>query len=70
MVDSWDAVLQEYGRLSLSDVLEPAITYAESGFPFFQKNQHVNTLHTMDVLAQYPETAAIFPAGWSGPAYK
>ncbi|MFP3125447.1 gamma-glutamyltransferase [Ectobacillus funiculus] len=59
MVDSWDAVLREYGRLSLSDVLEPAITYAESGFPF-SKNQHVNTLHTMDVLAQYPETAAIF----------
>lgn len=59
MVDSWDAVLREYGRLSLSDVLEPAITYASSGFPF-SKNQHVNTLHNMDLFAQQPETAAIF----------
>lgn len=33
MVDSWDAVLKEYGRLSLADVLEPARDYAQNGFP-------------------------------------
>lgn len=59
MVDSWDAVVREYGRLSLSDVLEPAIEYAASGFPF-SKDQYVNTLKNAELLRSLPETAAIF----------
>ena len=32
-VDGWCQMLQRYGRLSLPEVLEPAIQYAEEGFP-------------------------------------
>ncbi|OBZ19017.1 gamma-glutamyltransferase [Bacillus sp. FJAT-27264] len=59
MVDSWDAVLKEYGRLSLAEVLEPAITYAASGFPF-SKDQHVNTTEFASFLSSMPKTASIY----------
>lgn len=59
MVDSWDAVLTEYGRLSLAEVLEPAIEYACSGFPF-SPDQYENTVKNEDVLRQYPETSSIY----------
>jgi gamma-glutamyltranspeptidase/glutathione hydrolase len=32
-VDGWDKLLRRFGRKHLSDVLAPAIAYAESGFP-------------------------------------
>ncbi|MCL9970917.1 gamma-glutamyltransferase [Anoxybacillus kestanbolensis] len=59
MVDSWDAIIKEYGRLSLADVLEPAIEYASSGFPF-SKDQYVNTMKNVNVLREYRETSSIF----------
>lgn len=33
MADGWDAIIKEYGRLTLGQVLEPAIDYAVNGFP-------------------------------------
>ncbi|MBO1512926.1 gamma-glutamyltransferase [Metabacillus bambusae] len=59
MVDSWDAVLKEYGRLSLGEVLEPAIEYALSGFPF-SMDQHENTVKNIDILQKDLDSAAIF----------
>ncbi|WP_047155015.1 gamma-glutamyltransferase [Aneurinibacillus tyrosinisolvens] len=59
MVDSWDAILQEYGRLSLGDVLEPAIVYAATGFPL-SKHQHENTVHNFSLLSRTPITSSIF----------
>ncbi len=32
-VDGWFELHERYGRLPMTDILEPAITYAESGFP-------------------------------------
>ena len=32
-VDGWDKLLRRFGRKKLSDLLEPAIRYAEDGFP-------------------------------------
>jgi gamma-glutamyltranspeptidase/glutathione hydrolase len=32
-VEAWDAILQAHGRLGLARVLQPAIRYAEEGFP-------------------------------------
>lgn len=59
MVDSWDAILREYGRLSLPEVLEPAIAYASEGFPL-SPNQHMNTLLAKDVLAANKYTSEIY----------
>ncbi|WP_379969783.1 gamma-glutamyltransferase [Ectobacillus sp. sgz5001026] len=63
MVDSWDAVLREYGRLSLAEVLEPAITYATEGFPMSSSHEE-NTRLVYDVLSHTPITSSIYtPAG-------
>ena len=59
MVGSWDAVLKEYGNLTLAQVLEPAIEYANSGFPV-SLDQYINTAKNVEVLRQDPDTAAIF----------
>lgn len=32
-VSGWDALLNRYGRMSLADVLRPAVGFAEDGFP-------------------------------------
>jgi len=62
MVDSWAAILQEYGKLTLADVLEPAIGYAEEGFPL-SRDQFQNTASRLDVLAAMPDTARIYAPG-------
>lgn len=59
MVDSWDQILIEYGSMTLSEVLEPAIEYAEAGFPF-SNDQYENTVKNADLLREFPETAAIY----------
>ncbi|WP_079914497.1 gamma-glutamyltransferase [Paenibacillus sp. 32352] len=59
MVDSWDAILREHGRLSLSEVLEPAIAYAAEGFPM-TKDQYEHTLNNFELLAGMPYTSDIY----------
>ncbi|PGT77463.1 MULTISPECIES: gamma-glutamyltransferase [Bacillaceae] len=61
MVDSWDAVLKEYGRLSLEKVLQPAIEYASKGFPF-SLDQHENTVKNAEMLKGDKDTANVFLA--------
>ncbi|KAA9005511.1 gamma-glutamyltransferase [Paenibacillus spiritus] len=60
MADSWAAVLAEYGRLPLAEVLEPAIRYAADGFPL-SSDQHQGTLLAGGALC--PEAAAIYMPG-------
>ncbi|RCW44980.1 gamma-glutamyltransferase [Paenibacillus prosopidis] len=62
MVDGWDAVHREYGRLDWARVLAPAIGYAENGFPM-SKDQFNNTVHNEAVLARTLETADIYLPG-------
>lgn len=59
MVDSWDAVLKEYGRLTLEEVLQPAIDYALEGFPF-SIDQHENTVKNVQMLKEDKDTANVF----------
>lgn len=66
MVDGWDAVLGRYGRLSLGEVLEPAIRYAEDGFPL-SKDQHETTLARLELLKGMPVTGAIYAPGGRAP---
>lgn len=66
MVDSWDAVLKRYGRLSLADVLEPAITYAEQGFPC-STSQAAFTERAASLLASMGISGQIFLPGGRPP---
>jgi gamma-glutamyltranspeptidase len=62
MIDSWDAILREYGRFTLSEVLQPAIEYAYQGFPF-TKDQYDNTKKNFALLSSTPLTSEIYTPG-------
>ncbi len=59
MADSWDAVLSAYGRLSLAEVLKPALDYAANGFPV-SADQCAHTERNLALLASTPYTSAIY----------
>ncbi|WP_018664964.1 gamma-glutamyltransferase [Heyndrickxia acidiproducens] len=59
MADSWDAILKEYGRFTLKEVLEPAIDYALNGFPV-SPDQYQNTAMVQDVLMEAKRTSDIY----------
>ena len=58
MADSWDAVLSAYGRLSLAEVLKPALDYAANGFPV-SADQCAHTERNLDLLASMPYTSIL-----------
>lgn len=62
MVDSWDAILNEFGSMSLQEVLAPAIEYAKHGFPL-SNDQYENTVKNVELLKKDKDTAAIFLQG-------
>lgn len=62
MVDAWDALHREYGRLSFAQVLEPAINYATNGFPM-SPDQYENTVAQEQLLSQWPSTSSIYLPG-------
>ncbi|WP_151732871.1 gamma-glutamyltransferase [Paenibacillus tengchongensis] len=64
MADSWAAVLAEYGRMPLAEVLEPAIGYASGGFPL-SPDQHAGSRLAGAALA--PAAAAIYLPGGAVP---
>ncbi|RLA22764.1 MAG: gamma-glutamyltransferase [Gammaproteobacteria bacterium] len=50
---------EKYGKLPLVQSLQPAIRYAEQGFPIGSLHQRLISLRK-EILNQYPETASIF----------
>jgi gamma-glutamyltranspeptidase/glutathione hydrolase len=67
MVDSWDALVREYGRLTLGEALEPAISYAAEGFPL-SPDHYANAMVRRDVLAADPGALKIFLPGGAVPS--
>lgn len=67
MVDSWAEILAAYGRLSLREVLKPAIMYAEKGFPV-SPDQCQNTVKNAEWLSCMPITADIYLPGGKPPS--
>ncbi len=67
-VDGWLTLLERYGTLPLSDVLEPAISYARRGFPALPSI--VRTIGTVaDLFASHwPTSAAVYLPGGQVPA--
>ena len=56
-LDGWALVTERYGTMSLSDLLQPAIGYAEEGFPVAEKTAHEWHKAT-DKLSAHPNSAA------------
>ena len=52
-VDGWIDILERYGTMPISEVLEPAIHYAESGFPVSELIAH-QWADGMEKLSQFP----------------
>lgn len=68
MFGAWMRLLHEYGRLTVADVLEPAIGYAEHGFPLL-----ADAARTIDLLSplfrvEWPESARTYLPGGQVPA--
>ena len=63
----WCYAEERYGRLGLDTVIQPAIRYAQRGFPASQ--YLVDIIHqSRDDLVMFPATAEVFLAGGSPPS--
>ena len=58
LLRSWTEAHARYGRLSLSEVLEPAIEMADEGFPV--SHTVADAIAADELLCQFPTSAAIF----------
>ncbi len=58
-VDAWVEAQQRFGRLTLAEVLQPAIEYAEAGYPV-SDSQRRWTQANLETLKQYVFSAQIF----------
>jgi gamma-glutamyltranspeptidase/glutathione hydrolase len=59
-VDGWFTVMERFGSLSMRQVLEPAITYAEAGIPVSPKLARWLELAAPDVLGPWNSSASVF----------
>jgi gamma-glutamyltranspeptidase/glutathione hydrolase len=57
---TWAFALQRFGTLTLSDVLEPAIDYAENGFPVYRVLRGALTRLAKRFKAEWPSSAALY----------
>jgi gamma-glutamyltranspeptidase/glutathione hydrolase len=62
VVDSWWQLWRRYGRLEWANLLEPAIRYAEEGFPV-SRHLHYCLSRDSEYLKAEPEAARIFLPG-------
>jgi gamma-glutamyltranspeptidase/glutathione hydrolase len=60
MFDSWMMLLRDYGTMKLADVLTPAISYAQNGYPLVERANA--TIRTVEKLFRehWPTSAAIY----------
>jgi gamma-glutamyltranspeptidase/glutathione hydrolase len=61
-VDGWHELISRHGKLNWVDVFQPAIEYAEEGFPISAKFTEA-IKSNQALLDQFPTTAAVFAPG-------
>ena len=59
-VDAWLVTLRDHGTLGLSDVLEPAISYAEAGYPLASRVARSIAAAAPIFQDEWPTSAAIY----------
>lgn len=65
-IDGWATLLEECGTMSLAEVLQPAIAYAENGFPV-SPQIGIAWQESAGMLAQHPDTARTYLMDGSAP---
>jgi len=68
MFDSWMMMLRDYGTMKLADVLTPAISYAQNGYPLVERAEA--TIRTVEKLFRehWPTSAAVYLPNGKVPA--
>ena len=66
-VDAWMLMLRDHGRLSLRDILEPAIHYARHGHPLLPRVAHTIAELTPFFQAEWPTSLATWAPGGTAP---
>ena len=66
-IDGWATLLNECGTMSLAEVLQPAINYAEKGFPVSPQIS-LAWQESAQMLAQHPGTARTYLQDGKAPA--
>ena len=66
-VDAWCEAVEKFGRLEFAQLLEPAIHYAEQGYPVSPVIAH-NWNKTADLLRQTPEASKAYLVDGEAPA--
>ena len=65
-IDGWATLLDECGTMSLGEVLQPAIDYAENGFPVSPQIS-LAWQDSASMLAQHPDTAKTYLTNGKAP---
>lgn len=68
LLDALVTALDRYGRLSLKDVLAPAIELAAGGFPMYETMRNQIALHADQFRSEWPSSAALLLPGGEVPA--
>ena len=66
-VDGWFEMNEMFGRLSMKDILQPAINYARDGFPVTEVIAYYLSKNT-DILKDYPNIKDVYMPGGKSPA--
>jgi gamma-glutamyltranspeptidase/glutathione hydrolase len=64
---SWAFALKRFGTLTLADVLEPAIDYAENGFAVYPVLRRALSAQAKRYKAEWPSTAELYLPGGKPP---
>jgi gamma-glutamyltranspeptidase/glutathione hydrolase len=67
MFDSWMLLLRDYGTLHLSDVLAPAIYYAQNGHPLLERASATIAMVEELFREHWPTSAAVYLPGGKVP---
>jgi gamma-glutamyltranspeptidase/glutathione hydrolase len=65
-VDAWFELHEKFGKLSMEEILQPAITYAEEGFPVTELISHYWEL-SLKHFSEYPNVMSTFSVDGEAP---
>src|SRR5258707_2616534 len=65
-VSGWEELHKKFGKLPMTDILQPSIDYAEKGFPV-SENIGRGWAGAAKTIGKYPETAQVYLPGGKGP---